>query len=174
MATWNVDAAHSDVQFKVKHLMINTVTGEFSSYRVTVESEKEDFSDASVVFEADINSISTKNDMRDGHLKSDDFFAAETYPTMRFVSTSLTPKGDGTVELKGDLTIRDVTKSVVLSGEYGGQMVDFYGNTKAGFELTGTINRKEFGLAWDAVTEAGGIVVSDAVKLILNIQLQKS
>ena len=174
MATWNVDIAHSDVQFKVKHLMINTVTGEFSSYRVTVESEKEDFSDASVVFEADINSISTKNDMRDGHLKSDDFFAAETYPTMRFVSTSLTPKGDGTVELKGDLTIRDVTKSVVLSGEYGGQMVDFYGNTKAGFELTGTINRKEFGLAWDAVTEAGGIVVSDAVKLILNIQLQKS
>lgn len=174
MATWNVDIAHSDVQFKVKHLMINTVTGEFSSYRVTVESEKEDFSDASVVFEADINSISTKNDMRDGHLKSDDFFAAEKYPTMRFVSTSLTPKGDGTVELKGDLTIRDVTKSVVLSGEYGGQMVDFYGNTKAGFELTGTINRKEFGLAWDAVTEAGGIVVSDAVKLILNIQLQKS
>jgi len=174
MATWNVDAAHSDVQFKVKHLMINTVTGEFSSYRVTVESEKEDFSDASVVFEADINSISTKNDMRDGHLKSDDFFAAETYPTMRFVSTSITPKGNGAVELTGDLTIRDVTKSVLLSGEYGGQMVDFYGNTKAGFELTGTINRKEFGLAWDAITEAGGIVVSDAVKLILNIQLQKS
>ncbi|MBU3699950.1 MAG: YceI family protein [Candidatus Kapabacteria bacterium] len=174
MATWNVDAAHSDVQFKVKHLMINTVTGEFSSYRVTVESEKDDFSDAQISFEADIASISTKNDMRDGHLKSDDFFAAETYPTMSFTSTSFTPKGDGKFALTGDLTIRDVTKSVTLDAEYGGQMVDFYGNTKAGFELTGTINRKEFGLAWDAVTEAGGIVVSDAVKLILNIQLQKS
>ena len=126
------------------------------------------------MFEADVNSISTKNDMRDGHLKSEDFFAAETYPTMRFVSTSFTAKGDGTYTLVGDLTIRDVTKSMTLSAEYGGQMVDFYGNTKAGFEISGTINRKEFGLAWDAVTEAGGIVVSDAVKLQLNIQLQKS
>lgn len=174
MATWNVDALHSDVQFKVKHLMINTVTGEFTSYSVTVESDKEDFSDASIVFEADINSISTKNEMRDGHLKSEDFFAAETYPKMRFVSTAFTPKGEGKFDLAGDLTIRDVTKSVTLSAEYGGQMVDFYGNTKAGFEIAGTINRKEFGLAWDAVTEAGGIVVSDAVKLQLNIQLQKS
>ena len=174
MATWNVDPLHSDVQFKVKHLMINTVTGEFTSYKVTVEAEKEDFSDAAIVFEADINSISTKNDMRDGHLKSEDFFAAEKYPTMRFVSTAFSPKGEGTFDLVGDLTIRDVTKSVTLSAEYGGQMTDFYGNTKAGFEIAGTINRKEFGLAWDAVTEAGGIVVSDAVKLQLNIQLQKS
>ncbi len=174
MATWNVDPLHSDVQFKVKHLMINTVTGEFTSYKVTVEAEKEDFSDAAIVFEADVNSISTKNEMRDGHLKSEDFFAAETYPTMRFVSTAFTPKSDGNFELVGDLTIRDVTKSVTLSAEYGGQMTDFYGNTKAGFDISGTINRKEFGLAWDAVTEAGGIVVSDAVKLQLNVQLQKS
>jgi polyisoprenoid-binding protein YceI len=93
---------------------------------------------------------------------------------MRFASTSFAPKGDGTFELAGDLTIRDVTKNVTLLAEYGGQMTDFYGNTKAGFEIAGTINRKEFGLAWDAVTEAGGIVVSDAVKLQLNIQLQKS
>lgn len=174
MATWNADPLHSDVQFKVKHLMINTVTGEFTSYTVTVVAENEDFSDAAITFEADINSISTKNEMRDGHLKSDDFFAAEKYPTMRFVSTSFSPKGDGTYNLVGDLTIRDVTKSVTLSAEYGGQMTDFYGNTKAGFEISGSINRKEFGLAWDAVTEAGGIVVSDAVKLQLNIQLQKS
>lgn len=174
MATWNVDAAHSNVQFKVKHLMINTVTGEFTDYSVTVESDKEDFSDASIVFEANVSSISTKNDMRDGHLKSDDFFAAETYPTMRFVSSSFTPKSDGMYELAGALTIRDVTKSVVLTAEFGGQMTDPYGNVKAGFEITGTINRKEYGLAWDAITEAGGIVVSDAVKLQLNIQLQKS
>lgn len=173
MATWQVDQAHSEVQFKVKHLMINTVTGEFTSYRANLTSEAEDMSDASITFEADINSINTKNEMRDGHLKSDDFFSAEKYPTMSFVSTSFSPKGDGTYALAGDLTIRDVTKTVTLDVEYGGTMVDFYGNTKAGFEITGAINRKEFGLAWDAVTEAGGIVVSDTVKLVMNLQLQK-
>lgn len=173
MATWHVDPMHSEVQFKVKHLMINTVTGEFSSYRVTMTNDAEDFSDAKISFEADINSINTKNEMRDGHLKSDDFFSAETYPTMSFVSTSFASKGDGHYELSGDLTIRDVTKPVTLSVEYGGTMVDFYGNTKAGFEITGSINRKDFGLAWDAVTEAGGIVVSDTVKLVMNLQLQK-
>lgn len=173
MATWQVDQAHSDVQFKVKHLMINTVTGEFGSYRATLIAEAEDLSDAVITFEADINSINTKNEMRDGHLKSDDFFSAEQFPMMSFASTSFSPSGDGKYSLTGDLTIRDVTKSVTLDVEYGGTMVDFYGNTKAGFEITGAINRKEFGLAWDAVTEAGGIVVSDTVKLVMNLQMQK-
>ena len=174
MATWTADALHSDVQFKVKHLMINTVTGEFTSYTVTVEAEAEDFSDAKISFTADINSINTKNEMRDGHLKSDDFFNAEQYPTMSFSSTSFTKKADGTYAMVGDLTIRDVTKTVTLNVEFGGRMTDFYGNEKAGFEITGTINRKEFGLAWSAVTEAGGVVVSDDVRLMLNIQLQKA
>jgi len=111
--------------------------------------------------------------MRDGHLKSDEFFGAENFPTMNFVSTRFDSKGDGAFELGGNLTIRDVTKEVVLDVVYGGQMVDFYGNTKAGFEISGAINRKEFGLTWDAVTEAGGIVVSDTVKLAMNLQLQK-
>jgi polyisoprenoid-binding protein YceI len=173
MATWTVDPAHSDVQFKVKHLMINTVTGEFGSYRVNVESAADDFSDAKVDFNADIASINTKNDMRDQHLKSDDFFSAEKFPTMSFVGQGITTNGDKRT-ITGDLTVRDVTRQVTLDVEYGGQMVDFYGNTKAGFELTGTINRQEFGLTWGAVTEAGGIVVSDAVKLSLNIQLQKT
>lgn len=173
MATWTVDPAHSDVQFKVKHLMINTVTGEFGSYRVNVESAADDFSDAKVHFDADIASINTKNDMRDQHLKSDDFFSAENFPTMSFVGQGITTDGDKRT-ITGDLTVRDVTRQVTLDVEYGGQMVDFYGNTKAGFELTGTINRQEFGLTWGAVTEAGGIVVSDAVKLSLNIQLQKT
>lgn len=173
MATWTVDPAHSDVEFKVKHLMINTVKGAFASYRVNVDAEAADFSDAKIAFEADIDSITTKNDMRDGHLKSEDFFAAEKYPVMKFTSTSLAPTGDGQYALHGDLTIRDVTKPVALKAEFGGTMVDFYGNTKAGFEVSGKINRKEFGLAWDAVTEAGGIVVSDEVKLNMNIQLQR-
>lgn len=173
MAVWNVDPAHSDVQFKVKHLMINTVTGDFSSYSASVTSDKEDFSDAVIRFEADVNSINTRNEMRDGHLKSDDFFAAATFPTMKFVSTSFVSKGGSQFELQGDLTIRDVTKNVSLDVEFGGTMVDFYGNTKAGFEVTGSINRKDFGLSWDAVTEAGGIVVSDTVKLVMNLQMQK-
>lgn len=173
MATWTVDNLHSDVQFKVKHLMINTVTGEFGNYSVNVQAEKEDFSDATIEFSADINSISTKNEMRDNHLKSDDFFNAEKYPHMTFKSTEFTLAADNTFTLVGDLTIRDITKSVTLHGEYGGQNADFYGNTKAGFEATGKLLRKDFGLNWNGVTEAGGIVVSDEVRLILNIQLQK-
>lgn len=173
MATWSVDPAHSEVQFKVKHLMINTVTGDFGSYRVDVESTADDFSDASVRFEADIASISTKNEMRDNHLKSDDFFSAEKFPVMTFVGKGIATNG-GKRQIAGDLTIRDVTRPVTLDVEYGGQMVDFYGNTKAGFEITGQLNRQDFGLTWGAVTEAGGVVVSDTVKLALNIQLQKT
>ncbi len=173
MSNWIVDPAHSEVQFKVKHLMINTVTGEFTSYRVSVESDSDSFENSSISFEADVASISTKNEMRDNHLKSADFFDADQFPTIRFVGKGLTKTGTDTYTLTGDLTIRDITKTVTLSVEYGGQMSDFYGNTKAGFELSGTIDRKEFGLAWNGVTEAGGIVVSDAVKLHLNVQLQK-
>jgi len=164
---------HTDVQFKVKHLMINTVTGEFTSYRVDVDSDAADFSDAKIRFEADVNSISTKNEMRDGHLKSDDFFNAEKYPTITFVSTDFTKTGEETFDLTGDFTIRDVTKRITLRGEFGGTMLDPYGNTKAGFELSGKIDRKEFGLHWNGVTEAGGIVVSDEVRLLLNVQLLK-
>lgn len=165
---------HSNIEFKVKHLMIATVTGHFSSFSATVETNGDDFSGASVQFEAEVASISTGIADRDAHLKSPDFFDAATYPTMRFQSTSMTKVNDSTFSLEGDLTIRDVTKRVTLAVDFGGTMVDFYGNHKAGFEATGVIKRKEFGLAWDAVTEAGGIVVSDDVRLNLNIQLQKS
>ncbi len=172
MAKWIADKTHSNVQFKVKHLMINTVTGEFGNYEVEVENELADFTDAKVRFEADVNSISTKNDQRDGHLKSDDFFNAEAYPKMTFESTSFKRISGDEYALKGDLTIRDITRPVTLAVEYGGRMTDFYGNAKAGFELSGTVNRKEFGLKWDAITEVGGIVVAETVKLVLNIQLQ--
>jgi polyisoprenoid-binding protein YceI len=110
--------------------------------------------------------------MRDTHLKSDEFFNAEKFPQLKFVSTGFAKIDDSTYKLKGDLTIRDVTKPVELDVEYGGKMVDFYANTKAGFEITGKINRKDFGLNWNAVTEAGGVVVSDEVKLVLNVQMQ--
>ncbi len=170
---WTVDPLHSEVTFKVKHLMIATVTGTFGSYQATMQADAPDFSDAVVQFSADIASINTGNEQRDGHLKSDDFFNAEAFPTLSFTSTGITPVSKNHFKLTGDFTIRDVTKSIELDVEYGGTMVDFYGNTKAGFEITGTINRKHFNLNWSAVTEAGGIVVSDDVRLVLSIQMQK-
>lgn len=172
---WKIDASHSEVQFKVKHLVISTVTGSFKSYEAKVEApEDESFEDAEVYFEADIDSISTNDDDRDAHLKSDDFFNAEQYPKLTFKSTSVKKTGDNTYDITGDLTIRNVTKEIKLKAEHGGTVVDPYGQTKAGFEVTGTINRKEFGLKWSAVTEAGNLVVGDEVKLILNVQFVKS
>ncbi|MFN8299320.1 MAG: YceI family protein [Chitinophagales bacterium] len=169
---WTIDALHSSIDFKVKHLMINTVTGKFKTFTASVENTKEDFTDAKISFAADIASIETGMEARDNHLKSDDFFNAEKYPQLKFESTSFEKTGDNTYKLNGNITIRETTKPISLDVEYGGQMVDFYGNTKAGFEINGKLKRKEFGLSWDAVTEAGGVVVSDEVKLHLNVQLQ--
>jgi polyisoprenoid-binding protein YceI len=171
--TWVIDPYHSEVQFKVKHLVISTVTGNFSKFEGKVESDTDDFSDARISFTADIDSISTAQEQRDQHLKSADFFDAANHPQLSFQSTSFTKKGDNEYTLKGDLTIRGTTKPVTLAVEFGGTQKDFYGNTKAGFEITGKINRKDFGLHWSATTEAGGIVVSDEVRLVMNIQVAK-
>lgn len=170
---WTIDSAHSEIEFKVKHLMISTVTGKFGVFSAEVESNEEDFSSASISFQAEIGSINTGNEMRDGHLKSDDFFNAELYPKLTFVSNSINKKSEGNFELVGDLTLRNISKSVTLKVEFNGLMTDPYGNQKAGFEITGTINRKDFDLKWTATTEAGGVVVSDEVKLNCNIQLTK-
>ncbi|MGV3558089.1 YceI family protein [Larkinella arboricola] len=170
---WTIDPTHSEIQFKVRHLMVSNVTGKFNSFEGQVETAGDDFSNASVSFSADIDSITTGNEQRDGHLKSADFFDAANHPKLTFQSTDVKKISDDEYEIKGDLTIRGTTKPVTLKAEYGGQMGDFYGNTKAGFELTGTIKRKEFGLSWDAVTEAGGVVVSDDVKLLLNVQVAR-
>lgn len=168
--TWNIDPYHSEVQFKVKHLVISTVTGNFQKFEGSFSNSAEDFSDAEIKFSADIASISTNNGQRDEHLKSDDFFNAEKFPKMSFQSTKFEKLSDSEYRLTGDLTIRDVTQSVTLAVEYGGKMQDPYGNLKAGFEVTGKISRKSFGLNWHAVTEAGGVVVGDEVKIIANVQ----
>lgn len=168
---WNVDTMHSEITFKVKHLVISTVTGKFNTFDASMEAESEDFDNASISFSADINSIDTGVEDRDNHLKSDDFFNAEQFPKMTFKSSSFTKTGEGTFKLIGDLTIRDITKEVTLDVDHGGVVVDPYGQTKAGFEISGTINRKEFGLQWSAVTEAGSIVVGDNVKLMMNVQV---
>lgn len=173
MATYKIDPVHSEITFKVRHLMITNVTGNFSKFDATLDSDSPDFTDAKVTFEADVNSISTNNEQRDGHLKSDDFFSADKFPTMKFVSSSIEKKNDEDYILNGNLTIRDVTRPVSLKVTYGGTMVDPYGQTKAGFEVEGKINRKEFGLVWNGVTETGGIVVSDEVKLNVQAQMIK-
>ena len=170
---WAIDPMHSEVQFKVKHLVISTVTGFFKSFEGSLETENEDFNDAKIDFSIDIASLDTNQTMRDDHLKSAEFFDAEKYPHITFKSTSFTKTGDDEYKLVGDLTIRDVTKPVTLDVEFGGSAADFYGNTKAGFEITGKINRKEFGLTWDGVTEAGAIVVGEDIKLTINAQLAK-
>ncbi|GAB3816480.1 YceI family protein [Pontibacter rugosus] len=176
MATtkWVVDPTHSEVQFKVKHLMITTVTGYFGSFNVEVETEDDDFTKATrTVFTADVDSISTNNEQRDTHLKSPDFFDAENHGQVRFEGKDYEKKGDDEYKLSGDLTIRGVTKPITVNVEFGGVVVDPYGQTKAGFTISGKINRKEFGLSWDAVTEAGNVVVSDEIKLQSEIQLVK-
>ena len=173
MSTYKIDASHSEIIFKVKHLMITNVTGSFQQFDASMESTNDDFSDATIKFEANVDSISTNNEQRDGHLKSDDFFSAEKYPTINFVSSSFTKKAGNNYSLKGDLTIKGITKPVELNVELGGEMKDPYGQHKVGFEINGKFNRSEFGLTWSATTEAGGIVVSDEVKLQMEVQMIK-
>jgi polyisoprenoid-binding protein YceI len=163
---------HSEVQFKVKHLVISTVTGAFKTFEGELTTENDDFQNANINFSLDVNSIDTNQQMRDDHLKSAEFFDAEKYPKISFKSTSFTKDGDD-YKLQGNLTIKDVTKPVTLDVEFGGSAADFYGNTKAGFDITGKINRKEFGLTWDGVTEAGAIVVGEDIKLHASVQFAK-
>lgn len=172
LTKWVLDPMHSEVQFKVKHLVISTVTGSFKSFEGSLETENEDFTGADINFSLDVNSVDTNQTQRDEHLKGADFFDAEKYPKITFKSTSFTKNGDD-YKLVGDLTIKDITKPVTLAVEHGGTAGDFYGNTKAGFEITGKVNRKEFGLTWDGVTEAGSIVVGEDIKLIINVQFAK-
>ena len=173
LTKWVLDPMHSEVQFKVKHLVISTVSGFFKSFEGELDTENDDFSDASISFSLDIDSIDTNQTPRDEHLKSAEFFDAEKYPKITFKSTSFTKTGDDEYSLVGDLTVKDVTKSVTLDVEFGGAATDFYGNTKAGFEISGKINRKDFGLTWSGVTEAGAVVVGEDIKLLINVQFAK-
>lgn len=165
---WIVDKSHSEVQFKVKHMVISTVSGEFTEFDAEAITQNDSFNDAEFKFNANVDSINTKNPDRDGHLKSDDFFNAGEYPALTF-----TGKGLSGHKLQGELTLKGVTKPVTLNVDFGGVIKDPYGNQRAGFEFEGEINRKDFGLNWDATTEAGGLIVSDKVKLFVNLELIK-
>jgi polyisoprenoid-binding protein YceI len=165
---WVIDPTHSEIGFKVKHMMISTVTGYFDKFDAVAYAEGDDFKNAEVEVTVDVTSVNTKQTDRNNHLKSDDFFNAEKFPQMTFKSKSF----DGAT-LTGDLTIRDITKEVSLDVDFNGIATDPYGQTKAGFEVSGEISRKEFGLKWNAVTEAGSVVVADKVKLAVDVQFVK-
>lgn len=170
---WKIDPAHSEIQFKVKHLMITTVTGYFKTFDLEVETETDDFNTAKrIEFTADIDSIDTNNEQRDTHLKSADFFDAANHKQLKFTGKKFESNGDEAI-LDGDLTIRGVTKPLTVKVELGGTVVDPYGQHKAGFTVSGKISRKEFGLVWNAVTEAGQVVVGDDIKILAEIQLVK-
>ncbi len=175
MATtkWTVDPAHTEIQFKAKHLMITTVTGYFKEFNLEVETEGDDFTRSSkILFTANINSITTNNDQRDTHLKSPDFFSAEQYNHLKFEGKRY-EKHAANYILYGDLTIRNITRPIEVEVEYGGTITDPWGQTRAGFTVDGIINRKDFELMWDAVTEDGHVVVSNEIKIHCAIELVK-
>ncbi|MBX5437960.1 MAG: YceI family protein [Thermoflavifilum sp.] len=171
---WKVDPAHSEILFKVRHMVISTVTGKFEKFDGTVETEDDRIDTAKVEFTIDTASVNTGVPDRDNHLRSDDFFNAQQFPQIRFVSTAFKKINDQQYRLEGNLTIRDITKLVELNVEYGGMVKDPWGNTRAGFVVTGKINRKDFGLKWNALLETGGAVVSDEVQVQCAVEFTHS
>lgn len=169
---WSLDPTHSEVTFKVKHMMFTNVSGSFGKFNVTATTDADDFSKSTIEFSADVDSLSTGTVDRDNHLKSVDFFDAANNPTIKFVATKY-EKGNGSDKLTGDLTIRNTTKSITLDVENGGVAKDPWGNLKAGFSITGKLNRKDWGLTWNAALETGGVLVSDEVRIACEIQLVK-
>jgi polyisoprenoid-binding protein YceI len=171
---WNVDVVHSSVKFTVEHLVISEVEGMFKTFNGSMTSTNPDFTGSTVEFTVDVNSISTDNEMRDTHLKSDDFFNAEKFPKMTFKSTSFKKISGNKYALVGNLTLRDVTKSVKFDVTYGGTAKDGYGNTKAGFKASTVINRFDYGLKWSALTEAGGMTVGSDVTIDLRLEFAQA
>ena len=174
MNTWKIDPNHSEIKFKVRHLVVSTVTGHFGKFEGTIQTENDNFENAIITFEADIDSINTNNEMRDGHLKSADFFDAASHPKLKFLSKSFKRISDNEYELAGDITMRGITKGIKLKTIYNGTVKGMDGSDVAGFELTGKLSRMEFGLTWNALTEAGGVAVSDEIKLDINIEATKA
>ncbi len=173
LTKWSLDPTHSEVSFKIKHLMISTVTGQFKKFNLAGETETDDFNTAKKIeFTADIDSIDTNNEQRDAHLKSADFFNAEQHSQIIFSGSNYEGEGeDG--KLQGNLTIAGITKPITLNVEFGGIVVDPYGQTKAGFTVTGKISRKDFGITYNAALETGGVMLGDEIKINAEIQLVK-
>jgi polyisoprenoid-binding protein YceI len=170
---WTIDPTHSEIQFKIRHLMITNVTGSFGRFNAEVETTDQQFDTAKISFTAEVDSISTNNEQRDGHLKSADFFESAKYPVLSFVSTKLEKISAEEYALYGNLTMHGQTKPVKFNVEHGGVITDPWGKTRTGFTIDGKINRKEFGLEWNSATEAGGLVLGEDVKLHANAEFVK-
>ncbi len=173
MKTWNIDSAHSEIGFKVKHLMISNVRGKFNSFKGSIEMEDEDFTKAVISFSADTASINTENDMRDKHLQSPDFFDSASFPTLSFKSKSITKRSDNKFEVTGELNMHGITKEIILDTTLNGTITGMDGAKMMGFEILGSLSRKDFGLTWNAPIEQGGVVVSDEVKLEINTEFKE-
>ncbi|MEO9021593.1 MAG: YceI family protein [Ginsengibacter sp.] len=170
---WSVDPTHTEITFKVKHLMITTVTGHFKNYTINVETVGDDFHTAKKIeFSADINSIDTANEQRNAHLRSADFFNVEKNPQLHFSGEKYEVNGDE-AKLHGNLTIGGITKPLTLKVEFGGLINDPWGGERAGFSISGKLSRKEFGMTYNAALEAGGVVVGDEVKINAEVELVK-
>ncbi|WP_312587873.1 YceI family protein [Corynebacterium dentalis] len=170
--TFVIDPTHSEIGFTARHAMVTKVRGSFTEFSGTASSE-ENLNNAQVNVEIDVNSADTRNADRDGHLKTGDFFEVEKFPKITFTSTEVTAKDDETLVVTGDLTIKDVTKSVTIDFEFNGEAVDPFGNTRVGFEGQTTINRKDFGLNFNAGLETGGVLVSEKIALNFDISAIK-
>lgn len=169
--TWVIDPIHSDISFKIKHLVISTVTGSFRKFDGQIVGKRDDFNGAKVHFTINVKSIDTNQAQRDAHLQSGDFFEADSYPEITFDSTSFLKTTDGDYKMVGNLTMKGVTKPVELNVEYGGSEDNGHGIFKHGFEVTGTVNRMEFGMTWNKLTDSGGLGLGENIRLIANIQV---
>ncbi len=170
---WKFDGAHTKIDFSVPHMLISETTGKFKVFDGSVSSASDDFTDAKIEFTIDVNSINTEEENRDKHLKSDDFFNAEKFPKITFKSKSFKKVSGKNYKLIGELTIRDITKTVEFDVVYNGMNKDPWGNTHAGFKLNGNINRFDYNLKWNTLMEAGGAMVGEIVSLNCNIELLK-
>ena len=170
---WALDTAHSEIGFKIKHLMITTVSGKFDKFEASVDTDGDDFSTARINFSAEVGSVNTNNEQRDGHLKGAEFFDSAKYPALTFNHGQLQPLKENKYTLQGDLSLHGVTKPVTLDVEFEGIAKDPWGNTKAGFTITGKVNRKDWGLNWNGPLETGGVLLGEEVKIEVQAQLTR-
>jgi polyisoprenoid-binding protein YceI len=171
--TWALDPAHTEIGFKVKHMMFTNVSGKISKYDATIETAGDQFEDAVIDFTGDATSFTTGNADRDTHLLSADFFDVAQFPEMKFVATSFVKADDDNYDLEGDLSLHGITNPIKLQAEFGGLMKDPWGNIKAAFSITGKLKRKDWGLTWNAALETGGVLVGEDVRIIAEVQLIK-
>jgi polyisoprenoid-binding protein YceI len=170
---WNLDVAHSSIDFAIRHMMVSKVKGAFRNFEANIEADLEDLTTASIEFSVDVNSVDTRNEDRDNHLRSADFFDVEHFPKMTFKSTKISKKSPGEYEVTGDLTIRGKTNPETFIVSYEGSGKDPWGNEKVGFEAHGSISRSEYGLTWNTALETGGVLVADQVQISLDVQASK-